>query len=92
MIERVARAICIEQGFPPDDKYRSSRFEGCEPREFQWHAFQPEAVAAIEAMREPTEAMAKAGAEYTKDDFGADQDFADCAKLCWLDMIDAALK
>jgi hypothetical protein len=58
MIERVARAICIATGLEPDGKYRSSdEGDGTAPHEFQWHAFQPEARAAILAMREPSDAM-----------------------------------
>lgn len=45
MIERVARAICKAQT----------------QSEAMWQAFLPEASAAIEAMRAPTEKMVKAG-------------------------------
>lgn len=47
MIERVARAICDASHDNPDP---------------DWRAYEHLARAAIEAMREPTEAMSSAGA------------------------------
>ena len=65
MVERVARALCVAGHIP----------EGCgwtddEKREFadeHWRAWEKEARAAIQAMREPTDAMIEAGAIATKD-------------------------
>jgi hypothetical protein len=45
MVERVARAICEAERMNPDDKLGG------------WRHWQDAARAAIEAMREPTEAM-----------------------------------
>lgn len=62
MLERVARAICMATRIDPDRKYKSSDYSAATaPWEFAWHAFQPEARAAIEAMREPTMEMLEAG-------------------------------
>ena len=69
MIERVARAICLSQT-------QSERV---------WQSFFPEARAAIEAMREPTEAMRAAVREV-----GGIQAVA-YANAAWPTMIDAAL-
>lgn len=61
MIERVARALCLEAGLDPDRKFKSSNWgEETSPHEFAWHEFQPAARAAMEAMRDPTEEMVNA--------------------------------
>ncbi len=51
MIERVARAIATASGVAPDDDDGSPN----------WWMFRGPARAAIEAMREPTEQMQRAG-------------------------------
>lgn len=62
MIERVARAICNAAGIDPDGKFKSSDYSArTAPHEYAWHEFLPEARAAIEAMRDPTEGMLHAG-------------------------------
>ena len=72
MIERVARAICDATGeFSWDEEDEITRSE-----------FRNEAIAAIEAMREPTEAMIEAGHWHSGSDAGP----------CFTAMIDAALK
>lgn len=53
MIEKVARAICIESGISPDE----SAGWLLSPERKQWHNFEKQARAAIEAMREPTDRM-----------------------------------
>lgn len=54
MMQRVARAICVAAGLDPDRKFKSSDYsERTDPQEFAWHEFQPEARAALAAMREP---------------------------------------
>lgn len=66
MIERVARAMCIADGYNPD---RDLGFYDpvTEKRLLAWQYRYPDrARAAIAAMREPTEAMCAAGIE--KDD------------------------
>lgn len=57
MIERVARAICAAKGDDPDEPCEDwmTEFSG-------WRGYQESARAAIEAMRDPTEAMIEAGA------------------------------
>lgn len=61
MIERVSRAICVAAGLDPDRHFASSNYDdGTAPHKLAWHEFQPEARAAIEAMRQPTDAMEKA--------------------------------
>jgi hypothetical protein len=87
MIERVARAICVASGLDPDRPFSSSNYsKETEPQEFAWHEYLPEARAAINAMREPTEAMEDAGNSATY--IWIDETSADV----WPRMIDAALK
>ena len=52
MIERVARAICAAHG------YRDPYIDAT------WPKYEPHARAAIEAMREPTRAVIKAGVDF----------------------------
>lgn len=73
MVERVARAICKAQN-------QTDR---------KWQEFLPEATSAIEAMREPTYAMAEAGEDSEKVGFAAD---SAPAELVWKVMVDAALR
>lgn len=68
MIERVAKAISAAQTQTPD----------------MWQAFLPEARAAIEAMREPTEEMVWS---HEVPHYGPDE-----AREAWRAMIDAAMK
>jgi hypothetical protein len=74
MIERVARAIQAEAGWDNIDVGDRLRAD--------YLAF---ARAAIEAMREPTEAMIKEGA------YGSGEDSAGVACGAWKAMIDIAL-
>ena len=58
MIERVARAICVVQGHDPDEpSWRIVGRAGLRPA---WESYEPEARAALTAMRKPTEAMLQA--------------------------------
>ena len=60
MVERVARALCIAMGLPPDHEFREvvgSGFEESVVSVIAWTKFQREARVAIEAMRQPTEPM-----------------------------------
>lgn len=59
MVERVARAIYISKGFDPDEAWADPQSNFFAMRR-QEAAF-ADARAAIEAMREPTEAMAEVG-------------------------------
>lgn len=68
MVERVARAICRAVGQDPDGlvgdpKVPPVPLHGTLTVKFLplWKHFEPSARAAIEAMREPTEAMLMAG-------------------------------
>ena len=75
MIERVARAICLARGgLDPDAKQIGSKA-------LVWEAFSDQARAAIEAMREPTDAMKAAASEPKNSDWDE----------IWHPMIDAAL-
>jgi hypothetical protein len=56
MVERVARAICVSEGAVDPD----GSFEGVA----HWERYDAEARAAIEAMREPTEAMMQAVTDF----------------------------
>lgn len=59
VVERVARAICVV-GYE-DIPNHADRINLNSPNCKQWGLFIPEARAAIAAMREPDEAMLKAG-------------------------------
>lgn len=87
MIEQVARAIAKAQGFDGDQLLD---FAGDWPDnfEFDWVEL---AKAAIQAMREPTEAMIEAG-RYVEDGSGDYSIGKDPAINVWQFMIDAALK
>ena len=53
MVEKVARAICADLGLDAD-----ARHLALDETEFRgWNQFENAAKAAIEAMREPTEAL-----------------------------------
>jgi hypothetical protein len=52
MVERVARALCKENAKDPDWPVAGTPY---------WKAYEREARAAIEAMRQPTEAMRESG-------------------------------
>ena len=80
MVERVAAALCVEAG---DEPYRDYIGMGNTPMK-GWKMHERAARAAIEAMREPTEAMLTAGdtAMIRNSDTSAD---------AWPAMIDAAL-
>jgi hypothetical protein len=90
MIERVARAICKQDGCNPDDEGTTLTLAQygnikilpsggyCAPA---WEFYVAKAIAAIEAMREPTEEMLEAGPL---------EPYMD--KDIWGKMIDAALK
>jgi hypothetical protein len=101
MIERVARALCKLHGLDPDEESPSvvvkqmagygavGSFSG--PPESHWRAYVPVATAAIEAMREPTEAMINAA--YSSDPLSCDVEFAkDVYPPIWNGMINEALK
>lgn len=62
MIERVARAMCIADGFDPDKDfgyYTSGVMP--DPHVAQWTRYTQKARAAIEAMQEPDSVMLDAG-------------------------------
>ncbi len=89
MIERVARALCIATGELPDTEtpYHPTVSH-------IWEHYIPDARAAIEAMREPTETMYCAGdeeilAHLNSEKFIKGEDTP--AVDCWKAMIDAAL-
>lgn len=85
MVEKVARAICEDIWRDPDDATG-----GCSPSGVQlyegekaWTSFEELARAAIEAMREPTQAMCDAMHEVPQSPFIGHE---------YVTMIDAALK
>lgn len=101
MIEKVARAICAAGRIDPDRKFTSSDWgASTAPHELQWHAYQPEARAAIKAMRDPGPELADAfigldagqssgdEPERTHEFFGTLRGFQES----WNDAIDAAVK
>jgi hypothetical protein len=80
MIERVARAIQKWEGEQP------SKSEDGDGYSSDWHEYVGSAVAAIHAMREPTEAMLDRGAVAE-----GDGNLAAQARNIYAAMIDAAL-
>lgn len=85
MVERVARAICIEFGGDPDVAAVNAR----DVVTRQWQTFEVSARAAIKAMRMPTAAMLEdAGVMdgYEYDNTKSDEHHIDW----WQAMIDAA--
>jgi hypothetical protein len=81
-IEQVARALCRSKRNAPPDQYPAGWID--RHVNDNWGLFVDDARCAIEAMREPTEAMTKAGNKHT--------DWADGADAAWESMIDEALK
>ena len=58
MVERVARAICVKNCEDPDEA--SYGFLGTgDPKSFAWRGYIPHAIAAITALREPTDDVAE---------------------------------
>lgn len=80
MIERVAKALCINNHGNPEEKINVER-TGFELR---WHLYIKDAKAAIQAMHEPTEKMIEAA-------FGKHEK-PNPFRTAWYAMIDAALK
>jgi len=83
MIDKVARALCEQHycarfGKLSDDPHVRFNVNG------NWWSFQDQARTAIEAMREPTDAMA----EFAEDNFDRD---CDDIKVCHRAFIHAAL-
>lgn len=87
MVERVARAIASKLETNPDEMIEDMSCVGSHPA---WTEYEESARAAIEAMREPTEAMRDAGGVVA----GSRRDDPDCptAEAVWSAMISAALK
>lgn len=63
MIERIARALCRDDGLDPDSDWTAGKAAYRDlPQEMKamWSCYEPKARLAIEAMREPTDAMEQA--------------------------------
>jgi len=84
MIEKVARALCAGD---PDDTLQVGPNVG-RPR---WTQHTPQARAAIEAMREPTEGMEVAGSNAMNFE-PFEPDSLQAARAGWKAMIQAALE
>lgn len=85
MAEKVARALCSADGRDPDELHCGSLIWEAHSEGFlEFPDYEAMAHAAIEAMREPTEAMLDAGR--TKTNWGPHG-----TGEVWLAMIDAAL-
>jgi hypothetical protein len=78
IIERAARAACIEAGIAPDAEYRGGEIG----IDWNWQSFVPEARAVLHAIREPSDGMVEAGK--------SDGDWPH-ARETWVSMIDKAL-
>ena len=96
MIERVARALCVADGYSPDSTCDAG-VDGDPDAIYTWAGYRPMAMAAIAAMREPTAAMSEAGerAELPGGQFGENfresSVMEDDAAEVWRAMIDEAL-
>lgn len=96
MVERVARALRVADLGPT---------AASEDHDVDWRAWEPDARAAIAAMREPTKAMAEAGIAKKDDCIDSDWDSgpdgeshnsydtlrSDAPSIIWQAMITAAL-
>lgn len=76
MIEKVARALCVEDGYNPDHESDDPCDEGVK----LWTLYRTDARAAVEAMRVPT-----------KDMMGPCEESCSCLDWHWHDMIARAL-
>lgn len=80
MIEQVARALCLDDGIVPDQV----NWDGW----YEWEYYRDNAIAAITAMREPTDLMGNAlnrmGRPYDAGSHSATE--------IWRALIDAALE
>lgn len=88
MVERVARALCLSKMNGPSypEGFRERRVEQ------NWHLFTDQARIAIEAMKEPTEAMLKVEMDLGGYGFGDGEcDSADPREI-WTAMCKEALK
>lgn len=86
MIEKVARAICISCCEDPDAWATQAGVS-----QTNWKTFISNAIAAIEAMRMPTDAMISEGGEsIPSDGIRPDRDRRDAEEV-WRTMIEAAL-
>lgn len=89
MVERVARVLCAADRLDPDEDWRVSGgimlTVAIECGKAQrWRTYAPKARAAIEAMREPTQAMTDAGIVSNQ------RILHNCVGI-WQEMISAAL-
>jgi hypothetical protein len=83
MIERVARALCVLHGINPDAIADLTHGPAL------WNRWKSDAVAAITAMREPTEGMLVAARDWSYKKYG--QPIGNDAAIgCFSSMIDAA--
>ena len=90
MIERVARAICIEDGCDPDQIAVGIGHRMPEGKSYPlWHARTQQARAAIEAMREPTADMVAIALPSLSCAYGHEPEDA---AVVWAAMVDAALR
>ncbi len=65
MREKMARALCLEDGYDPDD-------DGGVPGVARWRSYLGGVDAVLSALEEPTEAMEDAGLEVYDDGDGWD--------------------
>lgn len=88
-LERAARAIWEIHGSPSKGRDIVVTMGNPDP-EPDWQRYLPEARAALEAIREPSDGMKKAGAATLSTDNSIAGRLMD-AESCWEDMIEAAL-
>lgn len=94
-LERAARALCAQDGQDPDRPVmtpgfqKSVRSELRRPGEgpFAWQNYLPKALAVLQAIREPSEAMIAAGVAVDEHGVGSYN-----PPNIWQSMIDAAME
>lgn len=91
MIEKVARAICTAGGGKPDD-LQTDYDDLAYPGHREWQLEIPAAMAAIEAMRDPTDGLVKryAGPRGAAE-WGLDKYHGDFVRAAAAAIVDAAL-
>lgn len=84
-LERAARAVCDRYGHDPDSDDQVGLGE---PGDVNWNMYEDDARAVMQALREPSEAMVRAGDSQTPD---YEQQTANVYDV-WQAMLDAALE
>lgn len=82
MLEKMARAICKAERFDPDAR----AYPGAPAA---WERYSNRCLAALDAIREPGDALAEVGAEAADDDMDISPQLPSQVANAWTAMIDA---